>query len=139
MAVRFADLKVMIVDDEEFSLKFLGRVLEAIGISNVIQFSNAEEALARLQELGSDELDLLITDIEMPDMTGFELSRRIRYGLVPHFKNLPIMILSGEFSDENVRHARTHKINALVAKPPSVDVLRLEIQEVLRQQPPKND
>lgn len=128
---KLAALNVMIVDDEEFSRKFLVRVLEAAGVGRVIATGSGSEALERLKGLGRDDVDIVITDIEMPDMGGFELSRRLRYGQVPEFKEVPIMILSGHFTDENVRYARTHKVDALLSKPPSVDVLKLEIEAVL--------
>ena len=47
-------------------------------------------------------------------------------------KDVAIVIMSGDLSGENLRHARTHKIDALVAKPASVDVLKLEIPEAIK-------
>ena len=127
----------MIIDDEVFSRRFLTRVLEAIGVAKVIETSGPNEALAKLGELGPDELDLVITDIEMPEMTGYEFSRKIRFGAVPPYKDIPILILSGELSEENLRRARTHRVDAVVAKPPSVDVLRLELQAMFKRRAAK--
>ena len=125
-------LKVMIVDDDAFALKVLTRVLEGIGIRDIVTAEGGAAALEKLSSLGEDALDLIISDIEMPDMDGYELSRRIRYGIVPQHKNIALVILTGHYTDENVLHARTHKIDCLVAKPPSVDVLKLEIEEALK-------
>jgi DNA-binding response OmpR family regulator len=68
----------------------------------------------------------------MPDMDGYELTRRVRYGTVARHKNVAILVLTSAFTEENLRHARTHRIDSLVAKPPSVDVLRLEIEAALK-------
>jgi two-component system chemotaxis response regulator CheY len=127
-----ASLRVMIVDDEQFSRRFLHRILQAIGVAEVIETSSATEALEKLESMEGDALDVIISDIEMPEMTGFELSRRIRFGAVPAFKDIAFMILSGELNDDNMRRARTHRVDALVAKPPSVDLLRLELEAMLK-------
>lgn len=72
--IRFGDATVLVVDDVEDNLKFLSRMLEYAGIK-VITSASAEEALNILQyELP----DLIITDIRMPGMDGFELFEIIR-------------------------------------------------------------
>jgi two-component system, chemotaxis family, chemotaxis protein CheY len=126
------DLRVMVVDDEVFSRRFLTRVLEAIDVAKIIETSGANEALAKLAELGEGELDVIITDIDMPEVNGYEFSRKIRFGAVSTYKDIPIVILSGELDEENMRRARAHRVDAVVAKPPSVDVLRLQLQALLK-------
>ncbi len=126
----YGALTVMVVDDEEFSRKFVSRILESIGIGHVITAESGSVALGQLDETTGD-VDLVICDIEMPEMTGYEFVRRIRYGLVPRFKDVPVLILTGRPTDKNVRKARTHKINGFVTKPPTVDLLRVQIRDVL--------
>ena len=125
-------MRVLIVDDEPFSLKFLAQVLRNIGIGEIVSAAGGGEALEKLAELADEELDLIVADIQMPDMDGYELTRRVRYGAVPRHKDVAILILSSSMTEENLRHARTHKIDSLVAKPPTVDVLRLEIDAALQ-------
>ncbi len=67
----------------------------------------------------------------MPEMTGYEFVRQVRYGTVPRFKDVPILILTGQATEKNVQRAQTHKINGFVTKPPTVDILRLEIHAAL--------
>ena len=121
---------VMVVDDEEFSRKFVVRILESIGVGHFITAKSGTDALSQLDETEGD-VDLVICDIEMPEMTGYEFARRVRYGTVPRFKDIPILILTGRATDENVRKARTHKINGFVTKPPTIDMLRVQIRDVL--------
>ena len=128
----FGALRALIVDDEMFSRKVLSQVLNRVGIRDVVDAEGGAEALAMLNELADQRLDVIVADIRMPDMDGYELTRRIRYGTVAAHKDVAIVILSGHLSDENLRHARTHKIDALVAKPASVDVLKLEIAEAIK-------
>ena len=126
----YGALTVMVVDDEEFSRKFVVRILESIGIGHVITAESGTVALSQLDETEGN-VDLVICDIEMPEMTGYEFARRVRYGTVPRFKDVPILILTGQASDKNVKKARMHKINGFVTKPPTVDLLRVFIRDVL--------
>ncbi len=126
----YSKLKVMVIDNEAFARKLVTRLLEAIGIGHVVTAASGADALAQLAEPDTD-IDLVICDIEMPEMTGYEFVRRIRYGTVPRFKDVPILILTGHATEKNVQRAQTHKINGFVTKPPTVDSLRLEIHAAL--------
>ena len=126
----YSAVKVMVIDDEAFARKFVTRLLEAIGIGHVVTATSGADALAQLTEPDTD-IDLVICDIEMPEMTGYEFVRRVRFGIVPRFKDVPIVILTGHATEQNVQRARTHKINGFVTKPPTVDMLRLEIHAAL--------
>ena len=129
-ATDYSTVKVMVIDDEAFARKFVTRLLEAIGIGQVFTAVGGADALAQLAEPDTD-IDLVICDIEMPEMTGYEFIRQVRYGTVPRFKDIPILILTGQATKNNVQRARTHKINGFITKPPTIDMLRLEIHAAL--------
>ncbi len=126
----FGSVKVMIVDNEAFSRKYVTRILEAIGIGAVETAMSGADALARLAKTDAD-IDLVICDIEMPEMNGYEFVRRVRYGTVPRFKDVPILILTGHATEKNVQRAHTHKIDGFVTKPATVDLLKVQIRDLL--------
>jgi len=126
----YASINVMAIDDEEFSRKFLTKILNRIGIEDILFAENGVDALARLETL-EKPLDLIICDIEMPEMGGYELARRLRYGVVPTCKNVPIIMLTGKDTDKNIRSGRIHKINGFMVKPPEVGPMRAMIDKVL--------
>ena len=126
----YSTVKVMVVDNEAFARKFVTRLLEAIGIGHVVTAESGADALAQLAEPDTD-IDLVICDIEMPEMNGYEFVRRVRYGTVPRFKDVPILILTGHATEENVQRARTHKIDGFVTKPATVDLLKVQIRHLL--------
>ncbi len=126
----FGSAKVMIVDNEAFSRKYVTRILEAIGIGAIETALSGADALAKLTEADAD-IDLVICDIEMPEMNGYEFVRRVRYGTVPRFKDVPILILTGHSTEKNVQRARTHKIDSFVTKPATVDMLKVQIRNLL--------
>lgn len=126
----FQTVSVMVVDDEEFARRYVSRILEQIGVSRIMTAENGAQALEQLGELESD-LDLMICDIKMPEMDGYELVRRIRYGTVPRFKDLPIIMLTGYDTEKNVQHGRVLRIDGFVVKPPDVKVFERKIRRVL--------
>ncbi|MBT4889519.1 MAG: response regulator [Rhodospirillales bacterium] len=121
---------VLVVEDEAFSLRFVSRILQKIGITSVLEAENGTDALTVLED-SENKIDLIITDIEMPEMDGYELVRRVRYGAVPQYKDIPILMLTGQDTDSNVQKARIHKINGYIVKPPKIDQLQMFIEGAL--------
>jgi two-component system, chemotaxis family, chemotaxis protein CheY len=126
----YASLTVMTVDDEAFSRSYIARILLSIGIDSVIPAENGTDALAKLERL-EGKLDLIICDIEMPEMGGYEFVRRLRYGAVEAFKNTPVVMLTGNDTEKNVRSAKIHKISGFLVKPPEVESLKSMIDQVM--------
>jgi CheY-like chemotaxis protein len=81
-------LRVLLVDDSLVTREMERRLLEDAGFE-VIGAGDAEEALS---QIGERSYDCLVTDIEMPGMDGFELTRHIRG--IPHLAQLPIVVVS---------------------------------------------
>ena len=121
---------VLVVDDEAFSQKFVIRVLGTLGVDKVITADNGAHALEVLAS-ADPPVDLVISDIEMPEMDGFELARRIRWGAVPQYKNIPFLMLTGQDTEKNVQKGRIHRIDGFIVKPPKADELRGYLEKVL--------
>jgi CheY-like chemotaxis protein len=81
------------VDDHETTRQTISRMLEAGGFS-VRTASNGLEALDRLA-LESDEIDIVLSDVTMPEMGGIDLSYQIR----ERYPDMPLAIVSGDVSD----------------------------------------
>ena len=126
----FSAVTVMVVDDDAFMRKFVTRTLEAIGVGHVITAEDGSDALTQLAETDG-AVDLVICDIEMPKMTGYEFVRSVRHSTVSRFKDVPVLILTGQDTDRNMEKARFHEINGYLVKPPTVDLLRAQIRNVL--------
>jgi CheY-like chemotaxis protein len=127
----FDDLRLLIVDDEAMARKLLRMILEKMGVAEIVEAHDGEEAL---QFLSADEgrIDLVISDIHMPKLDGWELARRLRYGAVERYKDIPILMLTGNPSDKNTRKARIHKINGFVVKPANRTDLAVLVAEALK-------
>lgn len=126
----FSSLCVLIVDDDVFARQILTRVLDQLGVAQVLEAEDGDKALALMAET-DDNIGLIISDISMPGMDGWSFARRLRYGAVERFKGLPILMLTGNDTDANAQKARTHKINGFVVKPPKAETLSPLISKAL--------
>ena len=125
-------LTVLIVDDESFAQTILAKVLQGLGVSedHILKASSGPEAIEML-ETQPETVDLVISDIEMPDMDGFELARKIRYGIVERYRKVAFLMLTGQDTEDNIRKGRIHKIDGFIVKPPKADDLRQRIETAL--------
>ncbi|OEJ67173.1 response regulator [Magnetovibrio blakemorei] len=128
----FSSLCVLIVDDDVFARHILTRVLEQLGVVQILEAEDGEKALALMAET-EHTIGLIITDISMPEIDGWSFARRVRYGAVERFKGLPILMLTGNDTDANAQKARTHKINGFVVKPPQAETLSPLISKALKE------
>lgn len=69
-------LKVMIIDDDEFQIEFVSELLNELGISQIVSASGGKSGLD-IFDKKSEKPDLLICDIQMPDIDGFEFMRAL--------------------------------------------------------------
>jgi two-component system, chemotaxis family, sensor kinase CheA len=102
---------VLLVDDSPFFLNMLTPVLQAAGYQ-VTTAGSAHDALALLRD--SRPFDVVITDIEMPDMNGFQLAEAVRAD--PRTAELPVIALSSVVSAEAIERGRRVGFHDYVAK-----------------------
>lgn len=103
---------VLLVDDNRVN-QFLGkRILNNLGITNIILAGNGNEAF---QLLSSNKVDFLLTDVEMPEMNGYELSKALRD--TPGFEKLIIIALTANGGEDDREKAREAGIDDYVVKP----------------------
>jgi PAS domain S-box-containing protein len=104
---------VLVVDDETDARDLLVRILEEAGASVVAMPS----ALRALEVLGAEHPDVIVSDIGMPGMDGYELIRRIRAGCAPKEREVPALALTAFARDEDRAHALAAGFQAHLAKP----------------------
>jgi chemosensory pili system protein ChpA (sensor histidine kinase/response regulator) len=103
--------RIMLVDDSISVRKFVGRMLEKAGFT-VITANDGADALQRLTDV---TVDLIITDLEMPHVNGYELIEDLRRR--PTTRDVPVMILTTRAGDKHVNHARRLGVRHYVSKP----------------------
>jgi len=120
-------LKVLLVDDSGLSRKVQGKVLREVGIDTILEARNGLDALEKLEGEGW-QIDLLLTDWNMPGMNGISLIQEVRKH--PKGKGLPIIVISSEGEEARISQAFNVGASSYVTKPFKKEVLQRKIQAV---------
>ncbi|OGT91022.1 MAG: hypothetical protein A2514_09135 [Gammaproteobacteria bacterium RIFOXYD12_FULL_61_37] len=102
---------VMVVDDSITVRKVTGRLLSRHNM-NVVAAKDGVDALAQLQEVMPD---VMLLDIEMPRMDGYELTRHIRHS--PELKHIPIIMITSRTGEKHRQRAMDLGVNSYLGKP----------------------
>lgn len=119
---------VMVVDDSVTVRKVTGRFLEREGF-HVVTAKDGVDAMRLLQDTVPD---LMLLDIEMPRMDGFEVARLVRSS--SRLKQLPIIMITSRTGEKHRERALATGVNKYLGKPYQEEVLLKEVNELLRAQ-----
>jgi two-component system chemotaxis response regulator CheY len=121
------DQKVLVVDDFSTMRKLIRNVLKEIGFNHIYE---ADNGVAALDILRSDKIGLVLTDWNMPTMTGLELLQRIRRE--PASKDIPVLMVTAEGNKENVVEAIKAGADNFVVKPFTAETIKDKIEHIFR-------
>lgn len=111
--LRLAKVSVLVVDDDKAISNLIKNVLQNLGFGTVVVVHNAIEALDILEKT---PVDLVISDWEMPQMNGVEMTRRIR-AMDSNTRFTPIIMLTGHGEKQEIEMARDCGITEYIIKP----------------------
>jgi two-component system chemotaxis response regulator CheY len=125
---------MLIVDDSLPMRAIIIRTIKASGFmeTEFLQASNGEEAL---KVLGTEWLDLVITDYNMPDMNGMELIQRMKKDEI--LQAIPVLVVTTEGSREKVEAFIQEGAAGYVKKPFTPETIRFELTKILGE--PENE
>ena len=123
--------KVIIVDDSRAVVATAELALEEMIGSGLIEFKSYLNPLELLEALqnGSEDFDLLISDINMPQLNGLDLARSIKADV--RYKNKPIIVLTTESSNEMKMTGKEIGVTGWMVKPFSDDKLVKSLKMIL--------
>ncbi|PIE25527.1 MAG: two-component system response regulator [Neptuniibacter caesariensis] len=104
-------LRILVVDDSSMARNIITKVLENLGITQITQAVNGAEAM----QLLPNGFDLVVTDYNMPEVNGLELTEFIRSSA--EFSHLPIMMVTSESSQAYLNNVAKSGVNAMTDKP----------------------
>ena len=128
----FSPFKVLIVDDNEINREIATLALENYNF-NIAAANNGLEAFNTIKASSIGEYDIILMDVNMPVMNGFESTHEIRNLHDARLANIPIIALSANAFAEDVQKSMEAGMNAHVAKPINIDELIKIIYELLKE------
>jgi len=120
-------MTILVVDDDKTTRKILGIYLKAKGYDVVY----AENGLEAMEKLGTESINLVMTDLNMPYMDGHELIRTIRAD--ERLKHIPILMVTTEADEAERIAAMNAGANGYLVKPVSADMVSENIRNILNE------
>lgn len=127
--IDLAGRRVLLVEDNAINAEIATMILEQYGVV----VDRAEDGRACLEMAQRGRHDLILMDIQMPEMNGYEATKRIRALEGEYYRAIPIIAMSANAYDEDVRSCMEAGMNAHIAKPFNPADLMSLLQEYISQ------
>lgn len=118
-------MKILIVDDFATMRRIIKNLLKDLGFNNT---QEADDGTTAVPLLNSGNFDFLVTDWNMPGMTGFDLLKHVRAD--PKLKDLPVLMVTAEAKRGQIVAAAQAGVNGYIVKPFTAAVLKDKIEKI---------
>ena len=118
-------MKILVVDDFSTMRRIVKNLLRDLGFANTVEADDGKTALPILEAGG---IDFLVTDWNMPGMTGIDLLKAVRAN--PELKDMPILMVTAEAKREQIIMAAQAGVNGYVIKPFTAGTLKEKIEKI---------
>ncbi|MEO5341880.1 MAG: chemotaxis response regulator CheY [Gammaproteobacteria bacterium SHHR-1] len=119
------NMKILVVDDFSTMRRIIKNLLRDLGFTNVHE---ADDGTTALPMLKSGHFDFLVSDWNMPGMTGIDLLKAVRAD--PELKTLPVLMVTAESKREQIIEAAQAGVNGYVVKPFTAVTLKEKIEKI---------
>jgi two-component system, chemotaxis family, chemotaxis protein CheY len=121
------NIDILVVDDASTMRRIVRGLLRELSLKNIREAENGTDAL---EELRRKKADLVISDWNMPQMTGIELLRAIRSDTA--LKDVPVLMVTAEARKENIVEAVQAGVNNYIVKPFSAETLQEKLNKIFK-------
>ena len=118
-------IRFLVVDDSPTMRRIVINALKNIGYTDIVEAEDGKDALAKLY---AERIDFIITDWNMPNMGGLELTKAVRSD--PNFANIPILMVTTRAMKEDVLEALQARVNNYIVKPFTPQILKEKIEQI---------
>lgn len=118
-------MKILIVDDFSTMRRIIKNLLRDLGFTNTVEADDGKSAMPILKAGG---VDFLVTDWNMPGMTGLDLLKAVRSD--PSMAQLPVLMVTAEAKREQIIMAAQAGVNGYVIKPFTAATLKEKIEKI---------
>ena len=119
------EMNILVVDDFSTMRRIVKNILRQLGFTNIVEADDGTTAMAKLK---SEKIDFVITDWNMPKMTGMELLKEIRAD--DTLKHLPVLMVTAEALQENIIAAVKAGVNNYIVKPFDAKTLSEKLEKI---------
>jgi two-component system, chemotaxis family, chemotaxis protein CheY len=119
--------RFLVVDDFSTMRRIVRNLLKELGYTNV---EEAEDGAAALQMLRGDRFDFVVSDWNMPNLTGLQLLQAIRADAA--LKSLPVLMITAEAKKENIIEAAQSGANGYIVKPFTAATLDEKLAKIFK-------
>jgi len=121
------DIKFLVVDDFSTMRRIVRNLLKELGFSNI---DEAEDGQVALHKLKNQPFDFIVSDWNMPNMTGIELLKAVRADA--QIKHLPFMMITAEAKRENIIEAAMAGASGYIVKPFTAATLEEKMNKIFQ-------
>ena len=122
-----SNLRFLVVDDFSTMRRIVRNLLKELGYTNA---DEAEDGAVALAKLKAEKFDFVVSDWNMPNMTGIELLKGIR--AEPSLKDLPVLMITAEARKENIIEAAQNGANGYIVKPFTAATLDEKLTKIFK-------
>ncbi|GAB6068069.1 chemotaxis response regulator CheY [Methylothermus subterraneus] len=119
------NMKILVVDDFSTMRRIIKNLLRELGFTNIAEADDGQTALPKLK---SGDFDLLITDWNMPGMTGIDLLRAVRAD--EKLAKLPVLMVTAEARRDQIVAAAQAGVNGYIIKPFTAATLKDKLEKI---------
>ncbi len=119
------NIKVLVVDDFSTMRRIVKNILRQLGFNNIVEADDGTTGLGILQK---EKIDLIISDWNMPKMTGLDLLKTVRSD--DALKDIPFLMVTAEAQQENIIEAVKSGVSNYIVKPFTAETLGKKIEQV---------
>jgi two-component system chemotaxis response regulator CheY len=119
------NIKILIVDDMSTMRRIVKNALKQIGYSNMEEAEDGNSALAKLR---AESFNFVVSDWNMPNMTGLDLLKAIRADAA--LKAIPVLMVTAEAKQENIVEAVQAGVSNYIVKPFTAETLKEKIDKI---------
>ncbi len=120
-------IKILIVDDFATMRRILKNILKQLGFKNLVE---ADDGTTAWEVLEGQSIDLIISDWNMPKMTGLELLKKVRE--TDSLKGVPFLMVTAEAQKQNVIEAVQAGVSNYVVKPFTAEAISDKLEKILK-------
>jgi two-component system chemotaxis response regulator CheY len=119
------NMKILVVDDFSTMRRIVKNILRQLNFNNIVEADDGASALDILQK---EKIDMVVSDWNMPKMTGLELLKAIRSD--DALKDIPFLMVTAEAQQENIIEAVKSGVSNYIVKPFTAETLSQKINQV---------